>query len=221
VASHDLRQPLRMVGSFLTLLARRLGDTLDEDSKSYLDFAVSGAKRMDRLILDLLEYSRVGRQHGPPTEMLDLAQVMGDVASNLAVDIAESGVTVDVRGPLPVIEGNRIECGRLFQNLVGNAIKYRRPDMAPRVVVSASETETEWVISVADNGIGISPENYQRVFGIFQRLVTQEEYEGTGIGLAVCRKIAEHHGGRIWVESQPDQGSTFSVAFPKGRRLEA
>jgi PAS domain S-box-containing protein len=220
VASHDLRQPLRMVGSFLTLLERRLGDTLDADGKSYLDFAVSGARRMDRLILDLLEYSRVGRQHGPPTETLDLAEVMGDVTSTLAVDIGESGSTVDVRGPLPIIEGNRIECGRLFQNLLANAIKYRRPGVAPQVVVSADETETEWVVSVADNGIGIAPESHQRVFGIFQRLVTQEEYEGTGIGLAVCRKIAEHHGGRIWVASQPDQGSTFSVAFPKGRRQE-
>ncbi len=214
VASHDLRQPLRMVSSYLTLIERKLGRDIGADLKDYLGFAVNGAKRMDRLILDLLDYSRVGRD-GPPGEVLDLREVIDDALLNLAPAIAEAAAEVVVHDPLPVVLGDRSELTRLFQNLIGNAVKYRAPGRSPRIEVECRDDGAGWLFSVRDNGIGIAADGLDRVFGVFQRLVPAEAYEGTGIGLAVCKKIVEHHGGRIWVESEPDFGATFLFFLPR------
>ncbi|MGC2856778.1 PAS domain-containing protein [Novispirillum sp. DQ9] len=215
VASHDLRQPLRMISSYLTLIERSLGPKVEGDLKDFLDFAVDGARRMDRLIIDLLEYSRIGcmsRPHAP----LPLDEVVGEALRNLTVPIAESAAEVAVESPLPTVAGDHGEMVRLFQNLIGNAIKYADPGRPPRIAVTCARDARAgtWTVSVRDNGTGIDPRHFDRIFGVFQRLVTRSEIEGTGIGLAVCRKIAEHHGGRIWVESVPGEGSTFHVLLP-------
>ncbi|CAA7617681.1 Phytochrome-like protein cph1 (fragment) [Magnetospirillum sp. SS-4] len=214
VASHDLRQPLRMISGYLGMLRKTLGPSLNEDALTFFGFAIDGARRLDRMIVDLLEYSRIGRASGT-RDAVDLGEVIGDSLRHLEVATAEVGADVRVQSGLPVVTGDRSELTRLFQNLVGNAIKYCAPDRPPRVEITCADGGEDWVFAVRDNGIGIGPDDLQRVFGIFQRLVSREQYEGTGIGLAVCRKIAEHHGGRIWVESVLDQGSAFLVALPK------
>jgi PAS domain S-box-containing protein len=214
VASHDLRQPLRMINGYLGLLHKKLGAGLDKDSQDFFGFAIDGAKRLDSMIVDLLEYSRIGRLSQSLSPM-ELDSIVADAVHHLQMAIKDVGAEVSVDPGLPAVVGDRSELLRLFQNLVGNAIKYCDPNRPPKVRVFAADTGDEWVLSVQDNGIGIAPDDLQRVFGIFQRLVTRDNYEGTGIGLAVCRKIAEHHGGRIWVESEVDVGSTFKVAFPK------
>ena len=214
VASHDLRQPLRMVGSYLTLLERRMGARLDEEERQFLDYAVDGARRMDSMIVDLLEYSRIGRMEKSRT-VVSLAEVMGQAVANLQAAIADSGAELTIPANLPQVVGTETELVRLFQNLLGNAIKFRLPDRTPKVSVECLDMEREWVISVTDNGIGIAPQDHGRLFNVFQRLVTQDEYEGTGIGLAVCRKICESNGGRIWVKSQVGEGASFLVALPK------
>lgn len=214
VASHDLRQPLRMISGYLGMLRKTLGPSLNEDALTFFGFAIDGAKRLDRMIVDLLEYSRIGRAVAT-RETVDLNEVIGDSLRHLEVAIAELGADIRLDQGLPVIVGDRSELTRLFQNLVGNAIKYCAPERPPKVWITCADGGDEWIFAIKDNGIGIAPDDLQRVFGIFQRLVSREQYEGTGIGLAVCRKIAEHHGGRIWVESVPDQGSTFLVALPK------
>ena len=213
VTSHDLRQPLRMVTSYLGLIERRLGAQLDGDLREFFGYAAGGAKRMDALIVDLLEYSRIGRQKRPFVEV-PLAEVVADSLTNLRVAIAEAEAEVTVAEGLPRVSGDRTELGRLFLNLIGNAIKYRRSGQAPCIKVSWSDGGDEWVVAVGDNGIGIRPEDYDRAFGIFQRLVP-DDGEGTGIGLAVCKKIVERHQGRIWVESVLGEGSSFKVALPK------
>jgi PAS domain S-box-containing protein len=215
VASHDLRQPLRSIASYMTLLEMDYGDKLDADGKEYLGFARSGAERMDHLIIDLLEYSRIGRKD-LATQQIALADVMEEVEINLHTALTEAGGQLVVEGPLPELPGDRVELVRLFQNIVGNALKYHAPDRAPKVTVSARREDRHWVIAVADNGIGIKPEHFDRIFGIFQRLHGREEFEGTGIGLAACKKIVEHHKGRIWLESVHGEGSTFLVALPVG-----
>jgi PAS domain S-box-containing protein len=217
VASHDLRQPLRMVSSYLSLIASRIGDRLGPDERQFLAYAVDGAKRMDGLILGLLEYSRVGRDSS--RAQVNLNRVLDEVRQNLM--FALDGATLAVAPDLPTVEGDGLELMRLFQNLVGNALKYRHPDRAPVVEVGWRDEEDEWIAWVADNGIGIAPEDHDRAFGIFQRLVASDQYEGTGIGLAICRKIVEHHNGRIWIESAVDQGTRMLIAFPKGRRAAA
>lgn len=214
VVSHDLRQPLRTVSSFLTLIERRLGDKLEGELKEFIDFAVDGAQRMDRLIVDLLNYSRVGRQ-GAPFETVDLGTVLAEAMANLGVVIVESQADITVPEQLPQIQGSRSELVRLFQNLLGNAIKYVAPGTRPQIVMECGEQGEEWLVSVRDNGIGIPEDSLERVFGLFQRLNPPEHTEGTGIGLAVCRKIVDHHRGRIWVESRLGQGSTFFVVLPK------
>jgi len=216
VASHDLRQPLRMISAYLGLLERRLGAGLDADGRTFLDFALDGARRLDRMIADLLRYSRIGRSDAPFAPV-DLVRVVGDSRHHLGMAIAEAAAEVRVAPDLPQVPGERGELVRLFQNLIGNAIAYRQPERPPRIDVTWSETPVEWVISVSDNGVGIRAEDLTRIFGIFQRLVSREKVEGTGIGLAICRKIAEHHGGRIWAESEPGVGSTFRLAIPKPR----
>jgi len=216
VASHDLRQPLRMVSSYLGLIERRLGPQLDEELKEFFGYAIGGARQMDRLILDLLEYSRTGKTRAESA--VPLAESVARALLDLTVAIREAGAEIVVADNLPTIVGDPIELTRLFQNLIGNAVKYRAPGRPPRVAIGCRRQGREWLVTVADNGIGIAPQDRDRAFGIFQRLVGLGEYEGTGIGLAVCKKIAEHHRGRIWIESaEGGDGTTFVIAFPVPR----
>jgi len=212
VASHDLQEPLRMVTSYLQLLARRYQGRLDTDADEYIAFAVDGAARMKRLISDLLAYSRVttrGVAFGP----VDLDRTLALAKADLAVAMVESGAVVEA-GPLPTILGDEGQLGQLLRNLVGNAIKYRRVDPV-HITVTATRTEEGWQIAVRDNGIGFDMQYADRIFGIFTRLHTREEHEGSGIGLAICRRIVERHGGRIWAESEPDVGTKFCFTLPE------
>uniref|UniRef100_A0A7D6GP42 histidine kinase n=2 Tax=Natrinema zhouii TaxID=1710539 RepID=A0A7D6GP42_9EURY len=210
-ASHDLQEPLRMVSSYLTLIERRYGDELDEDGHEFLAYAVDGADRMREMIEGLLEYSRV-ETRGDPFEPVDLEAVLADVRQNLQLKI-EAHETEITTGELPHVEGDAGQLRQVFQNLVSNAIEYSGEGPA-RVHVSAERNGTEWTVSVTDNGIGIEPADQERIFEVFQRLHSREKYDGTGIGLALCERIIERHGGEIWVDSEPGAGSTFSVTLP-------
>jgi signal transduction histidine kinase len=207
VASHDLSEPLRMVSSYLQLLRRRYHGQLDADADTFIDFAVDGATRMRALIDDLLTYSRVGSAARPPAPV-DLDAAAGDALRALDAAVADAGATITVDA-LPTVPGDRVELSQLFQNLVANALKFRAPDRAPRIAISAERATHAWLVRVADNGIGVDPQHAARIFKMFQRLHTPEDYPGTGIGLAVCSRIAEQHGGRIWVEQTPGGGATF------------
>jgi signal transduction histidine kinase len=213
IASHDLQAPLRSVSGFLDLLARRYQGRLGADADEFIGFAVDGVARMQQLIHDILAFSRVGSRANPP-EQLASREPLDRALGNLKTDIEESRAEIKVE-PLPPVTGDRNQLAQLFQNLVGNAIKYRKPGEPPHISISAEEKESEWEFRVRDNGIGIDPRFAERIFQIFQRLHTTGEYSGTGIGLAICKKIVERHGGRIWVESEPGQGSTFSFTLPK------
>jgi len=206
VASHDLQEPLRSIGSYCQLLQRRYKGKLDNDADQFIDFAVEGAKRMQVLINDLLKYSRVGTR-GKPFEPTDCNAVFNDAISNLRQAIEESAAVV-TSDPLPAVSGDAVQLGQLFQNLIANAIKFRG-EAAPKIHVSACEYGDQTVFSVRDNGIGIDARHGERIFQIFQRLHERGKYPGTGIGLAVCKKIVARHGGRIWVESTPGEGSNF------------
>ncbi|WP_436345491.1 sensor histidine kinase [Natronorubrum sp. FCH18a] len=210
-ASHDLQEPLRMITNYLTLVERRYGDRLDADGREFIEFAVDGAERMRAMIDGLLEYSRVETQ-GDPFEPVDLEEVFAAVLKDLEVQIAESDATVEIEA-LPSVEGDASQLRQVFQNLLSNAIEYSGDD-PPRVHVTAERTGSNWTVSVADEGIGIDPADQDRVFDLFQRLHGREEYEGTGLGLALCRRIVERHGGEIRVDSDPGEGSTFSVTLP-------
>jgi signal transduction histidine kinase/DNA-binding LacI/PurR family transcriptional regulator len=212
VASHDLQEPLRMVKSYLQLIERRYAGQLDEDADEFIAFAVDGAERMQALINDLLQYSRV-TTHGKPFAPTDCTAVLDHALANLKVAIEESGAVV-THDSLPTVLADDVQLTQLLQNLVGNAIKFHKPDTPPQVHVGVEREDGEWLFSVQDNGIGIEPQHFERIFLIFQRLHSREEYEGTGIGLAVCKKIVERHGGRIWVESEPGKGSTFTFTMP-------
>ena len=211
VASHDLQEPLRMVTSFLELLRDGYKGRLDAEADEYIGYAVDGATRMQQLISDLLAYSRASTR---PEELsaIDCETVLEEVLGNLARAAQEGGVAI-THDPLPTVVADRTQMTQVLQNLVANAITFRNARM-PRVHISAARTGTEWLFSVRDNGIGISPEHRERIFAIFQRLHVGGEYPGTGIGLAICKRIVERHGGRIWVESQPGEGSTFFFTVP-------
>jgi two-component system sensor kinase FixL len=215
VASHDLQEPMRTVRSFGQLLQRRCGAQLTGDAVEYLRFITDGVGRMQTLINDLLAYSRVSSQGGV-FGPADCNQILRMVLDNLraSIDSHGAGVTID---PLPTVLGDATQLGQVFQNLIVNAIKFHA-ERPPRIRVSAAESPAEWVFSVADNGIGIAREYFDRIFIIFQRLHTIEEYGGTGIGLSICKKIVERHGGRIWVESAMGEGSTFYFTIPKRER---
>ena len=206
VASHDLQEPLRMVASYTQLLARRYTDQLDTTAHDYVRFAVEGARRMQELINDLLTYSRVGTQ-GKPFASTDCGQVLADTLANLKLVVEERRAVI-THDRLPTLSADRGQLAQVFQNLISNALKFcgTRP---PRIHVGAECRDGEWCFRVTDNGIGIEPKYFDRIFLIFQRLHTRDEYPGTGIGLALCKKIVERHGGRIWVESETGKGSTF------------
>ncbi|KIL96833.1 Phytochrome two-component sensor histidine kinase Cyanobacterial phytochrome B [Paramagnetospirillum magnetotacticum MS-1] len=213
VASHDLREPLRMVNSFLGLLDKKFGSTLPDDAREYIAYAKDGAKRMDSLILDLLEYSRIGRK-AVPDQAIDLKPTLDTALSNLALAVEESGATINTPDTMPKLCVDSGEFVRLFQNLIGNALKYRSPDRAPVVSITAEFKGNAWEFRIADNGIGIEPQYFDRVFQIFQRLHARTETSGTGIGLAICKRVVSRHRGRIWVESVPGEGSTFCFTIP-------
>ncbi len=214
VASHDLQEPLRMVASFTQLLAKRYQGKLDQEADEFIGYAVEGARRMQQLINDLLAFSRVGTR-GKPLKPTALDHLLDQALANLGPAIEESRAEI-TREPLPTIPGDEVQLLQLFQNLLANGIKFRG-QVPPRLHVSAAPQDGEWVCAVRDNGIGIAPEHQERIFQIFQRLHARSEYPGTGLGLALCRKIVERHGGRIWVESQPGQGSTFYFSLPGGK----
>ena len=211
IISHDLQEPLRMVASYLQLLDRRFKDKLDADAKEFIDYAVDGAKRMQGLIQALLQYSRVGTR-GSEFEPLDINLVLDQALQNLDLTLQEKQAEV-IASDLPTILADQNQFVQLFQNLVGNAIKFTR-EASPKIQICATRTNGSFIFEVRDNGIGIDPAHEDRIFQIFQRLHTREEYPGTGIGLAICKRIVERHGGRIWFESQPDQGTTFFFSIP-------
>jgi PAS domain S-box-containing protein len=211
VASHDLQEPLRMVTSYLQLLERRYQGQLDEKADKFIAYAVEGAARMQTLIQELLAYSRVGTR-GQPFAPTDCQAVAEAAVANLGAAIQESGAVV-IRAGLPTVLADATQLTQVFQNLIGNAIKFRRA-APPQIHVGAEREKGAWVFRVRDNGIGIAPEFTERIFVIFQRLHSRDEYPGTGMGLAICKKIVERHGGRIWVESEPGQGSTFYFTLP-------
>jgi signal transduction histidine kinase len=215
VASHDLQEPLRKVASFCQLLKKRYGDVLDERGVEYVDFAVDGAQRMQVLINDLLSFSRVGR-FGALRTAVDLEAALDAALANLGAAIEESGaVIVRAGGQLPTVLGDPTLLAMLWQNLIGNAVKFGRQGVPPRVAIECARgADQQWHITVSDNGIGIPAEFADKVFVIFQRLHGRDEYTGTGIGLALCRKIVEHHGGMIWIDTSYTNGTRLSFTLP-------
>jgi signal transduction histidine kinase len=218
VASHDLQEPLRKVASFCQLLEKRYGDKLDERGIEYIGFAVDGAKRMQVLINDLLSFSRVGRL-GTLNVEVDLDTTLDSAITNLAIAIEESGAEIlRPPQPLPRVFGDPTLLTMVWQNLIGNAVKFRHQDRAPRVVIDCGQgtgdTEGQWLLTVSDNGIGIPEEFTEKVFVIFQRLHARDVYTGTGVGLALCKKIVEHHGGSIWIDTSYTDGTRFELTLP-------
>ena len=212
VASHDLQEPLRMVASYTQLLGRRYGDRLEGDAKEFMAFIVDGAARMKQLIEDLLAYSRVGTR-GKEFQPVKLDAVVERARVNLRAALEESGGAI-THDALPVVMGDEMQLTQLFQNLAGNALKFHG-EAKPLIHISGIEREHEFEITVQDNGIGIEAQYFERIFMVFQRLHDKGEYPGTGIGLAICKKVVDRHGGRIWVESRPGGGSRFLFTLPK------
>jgi light-regulated signal transduction histidine kinase (bacteriophytochrome) len=211
VASHDLQEPLRMVSSYVQLLQRRYQGKLDADADDFIGFAVDGAMRMQQLIQGLLSYSRINT-HGNPSSPTDVGEVLGQVITNLRLTIDESNARI-AHDALPVVEADATQLVQLFQNLIANAIKFCGA-VPPEILVTAEKEAPYWVFCVRDNGIGLDPEFADRIFTIFQRLHSRKDYPGTGIGLAICKRIVERHGGSIWVKSAPGEGSTFCFTLP-------
>ena len=211
MASHDLQEPLRMVTGYLQLLETRYKDKLDSDAHDFIDYAVDGAQRMKALISALLDFSRIGT-HGKAFEITECEKVIKNVINNLQVAINESRASVTF-GTLPMVMADDVQLVSLFQNLIGNALKFRDKE-PPHVVIGVEQQDREWVFSVHDNGIGIDPLNFERIFQIFQRAHNRGEFPGTGIGLAICKRIVERHGGRIWIESKLGEGSIFFFTLP-------
>ncbi len=211
IASHDLQEPLRTVSSYVQLISRRYKDKLDDDANEFMNYAVNGATHMQTLLNDLLAYSRIGGS-GSHYELTNLNSALTEATANLKTAIESCKAVIEHEG-LPIIYLDKVQMIQVFQNLISNAIKFRK-DEAPRIHVSADRKENEWLISVSDDGIGINPDYFDRIFNIFKRLHSREKFDGTGIGLAICKKIVERHGGRIWVESQLGEGSTFYFTIP-------
>ncbi len=212
VASHDLQEPIRAITSYAQLIARRYQGRLDPDADEFLQFIVDGGMRMQALVNDLLEYSRVSTQ-GKPLEPTESESALRHALDNLNQTIEDQGACI-THDPLPRVMADNSQLVRLFQNLIDNAIKFRREDERPEIHISVRPSGTMVQFSVRDNGIGIDPEYRDKIFVMFQRLHTMEQYPGTGIGLAICKRIVERHGGRIWVESEPGKGSVFHFTLP-------
>ncbi len=212
VASHDLQEPLRMVSSFLQLFKKKYKGQIDETADQYIHYAVDGADRMKKLILDLLTYSRVGSDKSG-YEQVNMNKLLAEVCDLFGKEIKETGALVDVSS-LPEINANKTQMFQLFQNLLGNALKYKS-DEVPEISISCKETADQYLFSMKDNGIGVAPSNYEKIFQLFQRLHSKVQYSGTGIGLAICKKIVERHGGSIWVESGKEKGSRFYLTISK------
>ncbi|OAN44741.1 histidine kinase [Paramagnetospirillum marisnigri] len=212
IASHDLQEPLRNVSGYVQLLGRRYRGKLDKDADQFIDFAVDGVKRMQEMISSLLDYSRLNSEMDA-RRPIESDAVLERVLSDMSAAIARQGGRVEARG-LPRVLAHESELARIFQNLIGNGLKYARSGVPPVIAISARRSGPEWTISVADNGIGISEEYHDRIFTMFQRLHARDAYGGTGIGLAICRKLVQHNGGRIWVESREGEGSTFHFTLP-------
>ena len=216
VVSHDLQEPLRMVSSYLQLLERRYKDKLDSDAEDFINFAVDGAQRMHQLIADLVSYSRINTR-GSEFEPTDLDQVLDRALASTNESVRESAAII-TRDALPTLVADGGQMEQLFRHLIDNALKFQNGRI-PRVHIGAEHRASEWVFFVRDNGIGIDPELADRIFVVFQRLHGRGEYPGTGMGLAICRRIVERRGGRIWVESERGEGSTFYFTMPQ--RAEA
>lgn len=213
VVSHDLQEPLRMITGFLQILQKKYGRVLDEAANKYIDFAVDGAERMKNMIHDLLALSRTGRNM--EVEDVDLYTLLNEVKMIIDADIQENDAKITY-DELPVISADRQMMQQLFLHLIANAIRFRRKDVKPVIHISFENKGHEWLCKVNDNGIGILPKDWERVFVVFQKLHGRNEYPGSGIGLAISKKIVEMHGGKIWLESEPGKGSTFYFSLPKG-----
>ena len=211
VSSHDLKEPLRMITSFLQLLKQRYYDNLDQDANDFIDFAVEGALRMDMMINDLLKFSRVGNKR--EFNQVNCENVINNIIKDLSTLIEETNTSIII-DPLPVITANKTLMSQLFKNLIENAIKYQSKE-DPLINISATEENGNYLFSVTDNGIGIEEQHLNKIFTIFQRLHTREDYNGTGIGLAISKKIIKQHYGEIWAESEPGKGTTFLFTIPK------
>ena len=214
VTSHDLKEPLRMITNFMGLLKTKYNGQLDDKAHTYINFAIDGGRRMQKMITDLLELSRTGRME-KGKEITDLNEIVMEVKLNIAKLIDEKKAQIIIKNPLPKVDVFRTDITRVFQNLVSNALKFCKPDLPGQVIIDVVMQNNQWVFSISDNGIGIDPLQFERIFEVFSRLHGSEEYEGTGIGLAIVKKSIENHGGKVWVESSAGQGSTFYFTIPK------
>lgn len=210
-AYHDLQEPLRSIASHLQLLQKRYQGNLDSDADDFIGFAVQGAQRMKEVIMDLLAYARISH-HGRTLRPADSSVILDHALGSLRESLKETGATID-QAPLPLVMADSLQISQVFQNLIGNALKFRRED-APQIKIAAWKEDGQWIFSIADNGIGIDPQYHEQIFSLFNRLHGPAAYPGTGIGLPICRKIIERHGGRIWLDSVPGKGSTFYFALP-------
>jgi light-regulated signal transduction histidine kinase (bacteriophytochrome) len=217
VASHDLQEPLRMVTSFMTQLEKKYGDVVDDKGRQYIHFAVDGAKRMRQIILDLLDFSRVGRTDDD-LEEINFDKLINEILALYRRQIEELQANITFEN-LPVLQTYKTPIRQVFQNLIGNSLKYHKATEPPIISIACKETKTHFQFSVTDNGIGISPEYFDKIFIIFQRLHNKDEYSGTGMGLAIAKKITESLGGKIWVRSEEGKGSTFYFTLLKKHRL--